>query len=45
MCARGGKMGKKSEISRFVGKKIRMLQAEEERGAGKAMMADLRRGL
>lgn len=38
-------MGKKSEISRFVGKKIRMLQAEEERGAGKAMMADLRRGI
>ena len=39
------KMSKKSEIGYFVGKKIRMLQMESELGAGKAMMADLRRGI
>ncbi len=37
-------MSRKSEIGNFVGKKIRMYQAVSETGAGKAMMANLRRG-
>lgn len=38
-------MSIKSDIKSFVGKKIGMLQAEADIGAGKAMFADLRRGV
>jgi len=38
-------MSKKSDIKSFVGKKINTLQAESEISAGKAMLADLRRGI
>lgn len=38
-------MNRKSEIKSFVSRKIAILQAEENSGEGKAMLADLRRGL
>lgn len=38
-------MGKRAEIENFVGSKIRMLQAEADFGGGKAMLANLRRGV
>ena len=38
-------MSKKSEVQNFVSKKIYLLQAEAGLGSGKAMMANLRRGI
>lgn len=38
-------MSKKADIKSFVGKKISILQAEASRGDGKAMLANLRRGV
>jgi CRISPR system Cascade subunit CasB len=38
-------MGKKEEIEAFVGRKIHILQAEADLGSGKAMLANLRRGI
>lgn len=38
-------MSKKSEVQNFVSKKIYFLQAEAGLGSGKAMMANLRRGI
>lgn len=38
-------MSKKADIKSFVGKKISMFQAEASRGDGKAMLANLRRGV
>lgn len=38
-------MGKKEEIEVFVGRKIHVLQAEADLGSGKAMLANLRRGI
>lgn len=38
-------MSKKTEIENFVGWKINILQAEADSGSGKAMLANLRRGI
>lgn len=38
-------MSKKTEIENFVGRKIHILQAEADSGSGKAMLANLRRGI
>ncbi len=38
-------MGRKAEIETFVGRKIQILQAESDLGSGKAMLANLRRGI
>lgn len=38
-------MSKKLDIENFVGKKIHILQAEADYGSGKAMFANLRRGV
>lgn len=38
-------MNRKEKIGNFVGRKINLLQAEADYGAGKALMADLRRGI
>lgn len=38
-------MSKKADIKSFVGKKISMFQAEAGKGDGKAMLANLRRGV
>lgn len=38
-------MSRKTEVQNFVGKKIYHLQAEAALGSGKAMMANLRRGI
>lgn len=38
-------MGRKAEIETFVGRKIHILQAEADLGSGKAMLANLRRGI
>ncbi|KAI4440792.1 type I-E CRISPR-associated protein Cse2/CasB [Schaedlerella arabinosiphila] len=38
-------MSRKKEVQNFVGKKIYLLQAEAALGSGKAMMANLRRGI
>lgn len=38
-------MSKKADIKSFVGKKISILQAEAGKGDGKAMLANLRRGV
>ncbi len=38
-------MSKKTEVQNFVGKKIYLLQAEAGLNSGKAMMANLRRGI
>lgn len=38
-------MGRKEEIETFVGRKIHILQAEADLGSGKAMLANLRRGV
>lgn len=38
-------MGRKTEIENFVVKKIYILQAEADSGSGKAMLANLRRGI
>ncbi len=38
-------MGRKAEIEAFVGRKIHILQAESDLGSGKAMLANLRRGI
>lgn len=38
-------MGTKADIENFVGWKIHILQAEAESGGGKAMLANLRRGI
>lgn len=38
-------MGKKTEVESFVGRKIHILQAEADLGSGKAMLANLRRGI
>jgi len=41
----GERMSKKADIKSFVGKKISMFQAEAGKGDGKAMLANLRRGV
>lgn len=38
-------MGKKAEVEKFVGRKIHILQTEADSGSGKAMLANLRRGI
>ena len=38
-------MGKKTEIEKFVGRKIHILQAEADSSSGKALLANLRRGV
>lgn len=38
-------MGRKAQIEAFVGRKIHILQAESDLGSGKAMLANLRRGI
>lgn len=38
-------MGRKAEIETFVGRKIYILQAEADLSSGKAMLANLRRGI
>ena len=38
-------MSRKKEVQNFVGKKIYLLQTEAALGSGKAMMANLRRGI
>lgn len=38
-------MSRKTDIENFVGRKIHILQAEADSGSGKAMLANLRRGI